>query len=90
MLVYVHDEELGSLHIVCLRSISKLGSKNVKQLSPPPSLLAVGVVCVVVGVYLSKATFKVVGSRPRIARGSNYVRRSVDSWLILLMVGISL
>ena len=88
MSAYTDDRGIGSLHIVRLRSITKLGSKYFEQLPSPPSLFAVSIICVVIRMHLSKAFFKIVGSRPRVARGRDNVLRSGESWAVCLTLGV--
>ena len=64
-------------YIVFLWPVSELISEDLEDLSAAPSLLAVGVVCEVVGCDSPQAVFQVVWSWPRIARcDSNGRRRS--------------
>lgn len=72
----------GSLYIILFRSVSKFISEDVKQLSSPPSLLAVGVICIMIRVYLPKTIFEVVGSRPWITRSCKHFWRGVGNLIL--------
>ena len=72
----------GSHYIVLFWSISKFISEDVKQLSSPPSLLAVCVICVMIRVYLPKAIFEVVGSRPWITRSRKHFCRGAGNLIL--------
>ena len=69
----------SSLYIILFRSITKFINEDVKQLSAPPSLFAVGVICIMIRVYFSKTIFEVVGSRPWITRSCKYFWRGAGS-----------
>lgn len=69
-------------YIVSLRSITKLGSKDVKQFPPAPSLFTVSIVRIVIRMNLSEVVFQVVRPRPRITRsGDNVWRRAKCFWI---------
>jgi hypothetical protein len=58
---------LDRILVIFARTISELRCENVKKLSITPSLLAEGIVCVVVGGNSAQAFRHVVWSRPRVA-----------------------
>lgn len=69
-------EDRAGVYVVVEWPVSKLSRKYVKDLSPTPSLLAVGVICVVVWVDFAQPILEVVWSWPWIAwRGDNLWRR---------------
>ena len=70
-----------SSHIVSMRSIPKLCSKDIKQFSPSPSLFAVGFICEMIRMHLTKAIFDIVRSRPRITRCRDHQWWSDESLL---------
>jgi hypothetical protein len=85
------DEDCSPYHrlpIVVERSIPKLRFIDLKKGSVTPSLLAVGVVSVVVWHYPTQPiAFKVVGSGPRIShRGDKGLIRIRDLGRILLLL----
>lgn len=68
----------GQTHIILGRSIPKLGGEDFQQLSTPPSLLAVGIVRVVVGLHPPQPAFEVIRARPGIARRHCDIWRRLD------------
>jgi hypothetical protein len=74
----VQSDTVWRTHVVLGRPISELGREDFLQLPIPPSLLAVGVVRVVVGLDPAQPTFKVVWDRPWIAWSDGDFRGLLD------------
>ena len=79
-----------STYIVFFRPIPELVSEDLENLAAAPSLLAVCVVCEVVGRDSSEAVFQVVWSWPRVAGGyCDFGRRfRCSCWLEVAQVGV--
>lgn len=58
-------------YVVFLRPISKLSRKDIEELSPAPTLFAVGVVGEVVRAYFAQPILEIVRPRPWIGGGGN-------------------
>jgi hypothetical protein len=60
-------------YIVFWLPIPKLGSEDLDQLAATPSLLAVGVISIMVWGDATETTIQIVRRRPWIARGHEYI-----------------
>lgn len=63
-----------STYIILRLPIAKLGREDLHQLTTAPSLLAVGVIGIVVGFDATESTIQIVWCSPGIAGGHDHVR----------------